>query len=509
MRRLFVRLGHPLVPVVLLLVGAGAAALPWLLAADQYQDRVVISLLIALLTLVVLAGWVLACSGWRWWLRLLVIAPLILGPVCLRVDQVDADLHPRLTWRWAATGDKPPPEVVQKVDELVAPAQVACRRFLGDEGRATLAGWRLASDWQATPPRIRWQRPVGAAWSGCVVVDDAWWTMEQHGEQEVLSCYALADASLRWRHSWPARYDSTLGGLGPRATPTWHAGMICAVGATGVVVCCDAATGVERWRQQIVDAPELVPQWGVSSSPWVEGELVYVAGAGSDGASLFALDLASGAIRWRGGQGGATSYASPVIRTVAGVRQLLYTHEQRVGGYDPATGAELWLQPLKKRGSNVTWPEALADDRLFVSHGYGLGAGIWQLRRDAGRWSVESLWQGDVFRAKFSQFIVVDGLVYGLDDGRLACFDPLRRQLRWSAPERLGHGHLWRVGAHLLVTGEATGSLALVAIDPDAYRPLANMALVEDQFFNPPALAAPYLLVRDRERAICLQLPSP
>ena len=45
----------------------------------------------------------------------------------------------------------------------------------------------------------------------------------------------------------------TMGGPGPRATPTWHEGRLYALGATGPLWCLDAATGEVLWHRNILD----------------------------------------------------------------------------------------------------------------------------------------------------------------------------------------------------------------------------------------------------------------
>ena len=43
------------------------------------------------------------------------------------------------------------------------------------------------------------------------------------------------------------------GGEGPRSTPTWHDGLVYALGARGELRCLDAATGKVVWRTNILD----------------------------------------------------------------------------------------------------------------------------------------------------------------------------------------------------------------------------------------------------------------
>ena len=73
-------------------------------------------------------------------------------------------------------------------------------------------------------------------------------TQEQRGENELVTCYRLKQASRSGRT--PMRLVSIrpipvggLGDIGPRATPTIHGDRIYTQGGTGIVNCLDAHDG--------------------------------------------------------------------------------------------------------------------------------------------------------------------------------------------------------------------------------------------------------------------------
>ena len=61
------------------------------------------------------------------------------------------------------------------------------------------------------------------------------------------------------------------------------------------------------------------------------------------------------------------------------------------------------------------------------------------------------------------------------------------------------------VGGVLLVTTE-TGDGVLVEPTPEGHRELTRFPLLPGTLWNPPALAAPYLLVRNDEEAACYEV---
>ena len=102
----------------------------------------------------------------------------------------------------------------------------------------------------------------------------------------------------------------------------------------------------ERWRRDFVDTFKVaVPEFGFISSPLVDRGAVYVQAANS----VVKLDARSGAVVWRTLEGGATvfesgAFSSPVVATLAGVRQLVVQTRETLNGVDLDTGRVLWSQ---------------------------------------------------------------------------------------------------------------------------------------------------------------------
>ena len=94
------------------------------------------------------------------------------------------------------------------------------------------------------------------------------------------------------RHLDRERFDNF--GNGPRSTPAVSAGLVFALGAQGKLVAVDEATGRVRWKHDLVeDFGGKVPQWGIASSPAIEGEKLLHA-VGAAGSSLMAFDKTTG-----------------------------------------------------------------------------------------------------------------------------------------------------------------------------------------------------------------------
>lgn len=114
------------------------------------------------------------------------------------------------------------------------------------------------------------------------------------------------------------------------------------------------------------------------------------------------------------------------------------------------------------------------------------------------------LWESLRLKAKFTNLVLHDGFVYGLDDGVLVCLDPADGQRRWKSG-RYGHGQVLLVGDVLLVQTEE-GELVLVEARSDEHREVARHAVFSRKTWNPPALAGRLLLVRTDTEAVCYEL---
>lgn len=496
----------PLLSVLVLTAGA----LAWTrLSADIIgQQRFVRSVLILFVALVLTLVWLVALSRLpprvRWGALLAVVGLGVLLAFGLEIRGVSGNLVPIVTWRWAS-GESPR-------DPLSASGTVVSRvpgdflQFLGSNRDGTVRGVHLAEDWQVEPPQELWRRRVGAGWSGFAVSGDLAVTMEQQGEEEQVVAYELGTGGLVWLHADKARYESTIAGIGPRATPTISGDRVFSMGATGLLNALDLESGRLLWsRDVLAETNGVVPEWGKSCSPLVLDDLVVVSAGGGGGRSLVAYDVASGSEVWSGGSD-RSGYSSPTLAYLGGRRQVVILNHASVVGHDPETGDVLWSYPWSAEQPNVAMPLVLPDESVLVSSGYGVGSELLSFGPAEGQTiEVESAWRSPRLKAKFANPVHHDGFVYGLDDGTLVCLDPESGERCWKKG-RYGHGQVLLVGDHLLVTAE-NGDVIIVRPTPEKHIELGRFTALRGKTWNPPALAGDLLLVRNDKEAVCYRLP--
>jgi outer membrane protein assembly factor BamB len=418
------------------------------------------------------------------------------------------------------------------------PASSDYPRFLGSGYWAEVKGVELDTDWHSNPPQELWRREIGAGWSAFAIVGNYAVTQEQRGEHELVSCYRVDTGEPVWVHADDVRFDpsgvaDSLGGVGPRATPTIHGDRIFSQGATGIVNCLDARSGEVVWSHDTAEEfGATVALWGKSGSPLVtDGKVIVSVGAPFGEAvsasettaaelpfnsSLVAFDGETGDVRWAAGSRKA-AYASPIIAELAGERQIVIVNESYVTAHRARDGKVLWEHPWGSADDttgSASQPVPLPGDRLFLSKGYGVGSSLLSISRDEdGEFAVEPLWKPAikrVMKTKFCNVVVRDGYAYGLDDVLLECIELKTGNVKWKkrrSPE-FGHGQILLVGDVILVLSE-TGELALVTATPERYNELASMQVLNDSHvtWNNPAFAPPYLIMRNGREAACYRLP--
>jgi outer membrane protein assembly factor BamB len=376
--------------------------------------------------------------------------------------------------------------------------------FRGPDRDGAVRGVRIATDWAATPPVQLWRRPIGPGWSSFAVAGDFFYTQEQRGEDEIVSCYRMATGQPVWRHRDAVRFWESNGGAGPRATPTLHNGRVYAFGATGILNALDGGTGAVVWSRNVAsDTHRTVPMWGFASSPLVVGDIVIAAASGT----LAGYDLATGNLRWVGPSHGG-SYSSPILSTLDGVQQVVLLSGAGATSVAPAKGTVLWEHAWE--GTTIVQPAVIGDrDILVTTSGAAGGVGIRRLAVTHGPdgWKAEERWTSTGLKPYFNDYVVHKGHAYGFDGAILSCIDLQDGKRVWKGG-RYGNGQLVLLADQdLLLVMSEEGELALVNATPDQFTELTRFPALQDKTWNHPVVVGDVLLVRNGEEMAAFRLP--
>jgi outer membrane protein assembly factor BamB len=396
---------------------------------------------------------------------------------------------------------------------------------LGPQRNGVVSVRHFAIPDQPTNVELLWNIGVGAGWASFAVVQDRAITLEQRDDQECLTCYRLSDGALLWKVQHDSFHDETFGGAGPRSTPTIFEGHVYAQGQDGTVWCVDWLTGNMVWKVELLelaewtkDSSEQAITWARAGSPLIVDGLCVLPFGGpdqqsSEGRSLIALSITDGSIQWRSGKD-QISYASPMLATLAGQRQIVSVNEKTITGHQVETGQVIWSFPWMGQsngGANCASIMVAGADQFLIGKGYGGGSALVQItNQDNGKQMADAIWTSSrILKTKFTHACVDGPIAYAINNGSLEAVNIAEGISNWQQPrrDRLGQGQLLLVDDTLIGQSES-GEIVLSAANPDEYVELIRIPAMRSKTWNIPTIAGRHLIVRNDRQAFCFLLPK-
>ncbi len=338
-------------------------------------------------------------------------------------------------------------------------------------GRAVGA---VAGEWPQGGPRQLWKTTTsGAGYAAPAVVGNRVYITgalsTETGHLGFLYAINASDGMIEWSYpygpEWRRNYDQA------RSTPAVVGDRIFLVSGMGKVVCVDARSGALHWG---VDTFERFRggniTWGIAESPLVyDGKII--CHPGGPGSAVAALDAETGVTVWTSqGLDDASAYCSPMLATLCGVRQVLTQTADHVVGLEAETGRVLWKAPHRNRHAvHPNTPVVLEGDRVVVASGYGHGAEMYQIRRDANGFSAEMRWHLKAMDNHYHGLVLHEEGVFGSgSSGGIYRVDASTGTLTYQIQEAV-RGSIVLASGHLVAYAERGGRVFLLKVDPDRY----------------------------------------
>ncbi len=361
----------------------------------------------------------------------------------------------------------------------------------------------LLKNWPAGGPKTLWKAPMGEGYSHLTVSKGRLYTLFGEGNNEVAAAYDATTGKQLWKVPLGRKFLSDQGN-GSRSTPTVDGGMVYTLTAEGRLAALNAADGKKAWEHDLqAKFGAQPPQWGISTSPLVEGNLLLVDVGGSGGKSLMAFDKKTGKVVWTS-QNEQAGYSAPIAITVGGVRQVVFFTGKALLGVAPKDGKLLWRVAWRTDWDvNASTPIFVPPDKLYVSSGYGVGATLFQIKTADGKVNVDEVWQSRRMKNQFSSSVLHNGHIYGFDDSVLKCISAATGEEKWKE-SGFGHGSLILADGHLVVLSER-GKLLLVEANPAGYREKGSNQILSGRCWTAPTLADGKLYLRNQEELLALQ----
>lgn len=385
-------------------------------------------------------------------------------------------------------------------------------QFLGPNRNGISAATGILSHWPKGGPREVWRVDGGVGMSGLAVAGGRVVTLLQREGKQYVAAFDARTGKRNWEAEAAPEYTNSMGD-GPRGTPAIADGAVYAYTGEGVLVALQLSDGRQLWRRQaVVENKGRVADYGMACSPLVVGERVIVT-VGAPGPTVVACNRKDGNPAWKAGDDPA-GYSSPVLREVAGRRQVVVFSGGSVLGLVPETGKLLWRYPYKTDYQcNIAAPVGY-EGKVFISAGENHGCALLAPAPEGDAFSVGEAWTSlgpkSVLRSEWQTPVLLGGMLYGFDNvgsagpvTHLTCVDIATGKRNWQVP-RFGKGNLIAADGKLLMT-TFDGEFVLAKASPEGYEEIGR-AEVLGPTRQAPSLAGGMLYLRDDRHIVCLDV---
>ena len=384
-------------------------------------------------------------------------------------------------------------------------------QWRGPNRDGVVAKANVPAEWpdKLTP---KWKQTVGEGYASPVVGDKRVYVHSRQDPEEVVTAFELASGKPLWTQKYPSAFNknkyATQMSKGPFSTPLFANGRLYTLGSSAVLTAFDAASGKVLWKKdwsKEIDTSRLFT--GTAMSPIITDGLLIVHVGDDDAGAFRAFDPASGTEKWSL-PGHGPGYASPIVTTFGGTRQIVTMTDKDVVGVEIASGTELWKIPFPDEfNENIVTPVVVGD--ILVVSGTRKGTLGYKIAKAGATFTPAQAWQ-NAEATMYMSSPVVDGThIYGFSNkrkGQLFCLDATTGKVTWTTEGRAGqNASLQSAGADLIVL-TTEGELLVVKRNPAKYEEVRRYKVADGQTWAQPVLLGTEIIVRDATTVAVLTL---
>lgn len=369
-------------------------------------------------------------------------------------------------------------------------------RGIGRDNKVT--GFKTPSAWPADLKQ-EWKVTVGSGDATPVLVGKKIYLITRQGGDEVILCLNATTGKEIWRNNYPAPVvtgpDASHGG--PRSTPSFADNKIVTLGIAGVLSCFDASTGKILWRKE--EMTNTTSDSWAAMSPLIIDGLCIVSDGKKDTGIVVAYNLNTGNEKWKwNGEGPSSS--SPSIMTIDKTKQLVLLTEKNLIGLSLADGKLLWQvpAPVQKRYFSAVSP--YINGQIIYYSGLGTGTNAIKVSKQGDKFVTEELWSNTGTGAKFNTPVLKDGFLFGFtDQKRIYCINASTGATSWiDNAVSSDFGSIVDCGSTLIGL-TSTGNLIVLKPDSKAYTEIVKYKVSDTPIYSYPIVAGKMIYIKDAE----------
>ena len=383
---------------------------------------------------------------------------------------------------------------------------------------------KLVESFGVEGPKILWSKKLGEGHSGAAIYKGLAYVLDYSEEEraDILRCFSVVSGEEQWRRGYDVAIKRNHGMS--RTIPAVTDKYIVTIGPKCHVMCLDRETGDFRWGLDVVkEYQNEIPFWYTGQCPIIDNGVAIIATGGSK--MMVAIDCETGEKLWEtpNPNGWKMSHSSVMPFTFGGRKMYVYSAIGSLLGVaadGPDAGQILWATSQWNHSVVAPSPVCMPDGKIFLTAGYGAGSMIVQLTENNGVFSAKPLYEyapKDGLACEQQTPILWNGFLFGIvpkDGGanrnQLICVNPSdTRKVVWTSGKenRFGLGPYFIADNKLFILSD-DGTLTIARPSTEKYIQLEQVKVIEDghDAWAPFALADGYLLLRDAETMICIDL---
>ena len=376
----------------------------------------------------------------------------------------------------------------------------------------------LNLDWTTNKPALLWTfRQAGVGYSAPVVAGNTLYCQGSADGKDFAFALDTKTGNLKWKKEFGEQFNHDRGN-GPRGSITVDGDKLYLVRAGGQFLCLSAADGIILWQKDFKTefASDLQSNFGFGESPLIDGNLVICTPGGKEG-TMAALDKNTGDLVWRSKEWtDPASYSSVIVADIDGIRQYIQVASKGTAGIAAKDGKLLWKAEIGGNKTASATTPIYNDHTVYITSGYNAGCGLVRLTREGDRFKTDTVYTNRNMTNHHGGVVLMNGYIYGFSDADWVCQDLKTGEIVWKERNNeIGKGSLLGVNERLILFGERSGIIALVAASPDGWKEFGRITIPErtkevlsgdNMLRTHPIIANGKLYIREHDLLFCFDL---